>query len=682
MIQTTSPGVLTSRSATRKQRLPRSGGRARRPTGMALPRVALAVLVCLVACGNDEAPNLGTASSAVAPACAGLGSGLGYDPFERLDDRAGSLDGRGRVSQRGTFGYTIPIFTPPARANHVPHVALSYDSQGGDGVAGVGWSISGLSAVARCRKNLARDEEVDGIRFDDDRDNFCLDGVKLVQITTGGDLPDDFTPPATGSSTAWREYRPENDPRTRVLAMGTGGVDSWVVMRPSGLIDYFGDTPASQGSADTEHTSTTEVLTWHLRRTLDRSKNAIDYHYFTPATLASAARRVTKIEYGHAVTGAYIGAAKRSIEFEYVSRPYRKSAYVSALPIRDVALLSEIRVKAPLEPGQAPVLARVYKLSHNQSTRSARMLLTKVEECGPYGQCLPPTILTYEQPSGAPFAYQGVLTATVDGSAVSLKPIADYDGDGYDDLLLRNEGEDPTDEVGGIRALRSIPDAAGNLSFADTGQFLASFTYDRQELGITDWNGDGAFEVATWSAQEQLELRGLGDPTVPGWVFVSGFPAIDCGISSWFNCRFQFLDFSGNGVPDVLIPHGDHLAQPNLEDSRFTWHYHRNEAYLQQNPLPAIHLSPSPFIGQNVAAAFDWDGNGTHDLVAPGPAVFDRTGLIHGNVGPPAPLPTGGHIVFADVNGDGLKDRVFLHYDHVAETEWSQVYLTTGGGLT
>src|SRR4030095_4822385 len=95
---------------------------------------------------------------------------------------AGFTPGSFRVTERGTAEYRIPIQVPPGIAGMEPKLALVYDSQAGNGLLGVGWSLDGLSAITRCPRTMPPDGARGRIEFGSN-DRFCLDGQRLVAVS-------------------------------------------------------------------------------------------------------------------------------------------------------------------------------------------------------------------------------------------------------------------------------------------------------------------------------------------------------------------------------------------------------------------------------------------------------------------------------------------------------------------
>src|SRR5262249_7047945 len=144
------------------------------------------------------------------------------------DAGAMQLDGEFAVSSTGGATYHIPIAVPPGTNGMMPNLALDYDSQRGDGIVGVGWSLAGFPAIRRCPKTFAQDGAAGRIGYDAN-DRFCLDGQHLMAVTGtyGADLA---------------EYRTEVETFTKVISHGTVGTGpSWFeAFLPSGRVLEFG----------------------------------------------------------------------------------------------------------------------------------------------------------------------------------------------------------------------------------------------------------------------------------------------------------------------------------------------------------------------------------------------------------------------------------------------------------
>ena len=71
------------------------------------------------------------------------------DTTSASTDPVGSINGSFAVSPLGAATYTIPIECPQGLPGMTPQVAITYNSQAGNGVAGYGCSISGISVITR-----------------------------------------------------------------------------------------------------------------------------------------------------------------------------------------------------------------------------------------------------------------------------------------------------------------------------------------------------------------------------------------------------------------------------------------------------------------------------------------------------------------------------------------------------
>jgi Salmonella virulence plasmid 65kDa B protein len=97
-------------------------------------------------------------------------------------DIAGATAGELGVSAEGSANYAVEIAVPPGTTGVQPKLSLRYDSQVGNGVLGVGFSLGGLSAISRCGKTLPIDGTITAVDYSSN-DRFCLDGQRLVPVS-------------------------------------------------------------------------------------------------------------------------------------------------------------------------------------------------------------------------------------------------------------------------------------------------------------------------------------------------------------------------------------------------------------------------------------------------------------------------------------------------------------------
>jgi hypothetical protein len=220
-----------------------------------------------------------------------------------------SLPGESSVSAAGAAQYSIPIAVSPGTAGLAPALALSYSSDAGNGLLGMGWQLDGLSSIARCPCTIATDGVYGSINFDAN-DRFCLDGQRLIAIS--GNYGADGT-----------EYRTEIESFTKVISRGTAGTGpAWFEVRSkAGQVMEFGNSTDSRLLAS----EGTTARAWAVNKVSDTKGN-----YFTVSYHNSASQTYpVRIDYtGNAATGL---TPYNSVRFLYqircppisAAQPYR-----------------------------------------------------------------------------------------------------------------------------------------------------------------------------------------------------------------------------------------------------------------------------------------------------------------------------------------------------------------------
>ena len=99
--------------------------------------------------------------------------------IDRLKD-VGNIPFQTNTTPAGALTYTVPIECYQNPKGMQPNLSLAYNSMSGMGIAGMGWSISGLSSISRVNSTNYYDGTVRAANFSDTC-AFVLDGVRLVK---------------------------------------------------------------------------------------------------------------------------------------------------------------------------------------------------------------------------------------------------------------------------------------------------------------------------------------------------------------------------------------------------------------------------------------------------------------------------------------------------------------------
>ena len=187
-------------------------------------------------------------------------------PNEGDKGAVGSLGGTIDVSVMGGAVYSIPIDLPAGINGMQPSLAITYNSQGGNGLMGWKWDLAGLSSITRTGRTRYHDGSVGGVTLIDSEDCFMLDGQRLIK---------------TQQQSNYYEFKIEQDDNSRirayyVLQNGYRYIGNFKVWKADGTIIEYGCTQDSRIVAQGNGHG---VVSWLINKIMDRNGNAIQFFY-------------------------------------------------------------------------------------------------------------------------------------------------------------------------------------------------------------------------------------------------------------------------------------------------------------------------------------------------------------------------------------------------------------------
>ena len=362
-----------------------------------------------------------------------------------------------------------------------PKLELAYNSQAGNGLAGVGFSLSGISVITRGPRTIWYDGVASGITHGND-DAFFLDGQRLIEQENN-----------VGADSV--VYCMESSPYTRVVLYGRNAstqAGMWFrVTTPDGIVSEYGHISGKQSYTKG---NISKVNAWYITRTENAIGNSITFQY----TFTNYFLYPQTISYG-----------PNTIEFTYENR-----TDTIRFSLEGVAGYASKRLKS-VKTKTGTNVFREYTLNYATSgdaTASSYSRLSNVEVKNGSGEAMSPVSFQWDYLKSYSTQSQSMnVTLKQPNKFLSFQSepelmTADFNGDGISDII-QYVHVSSIEQGDGIRryfndyyVFPSQQNVVGDISY-EAPLRVRLFGYGSSYNGnskfgttmpvIADWDGDG-----------------------------------------------------------------------------------------------------------------------------------------------------------------------------------------------
>ncbi|MCC7247414.1 MAG: VCBS repeat-containing protein, partial [Lysobacter sp.] len=589
-----------------------------------------------------------------------------------------------RNTETADFRHSIPIEVP-TYLDAEPSLSLDYSSASGNGVLGMGWTLTGVRKIERFSVRK-------GVPKYDANDVFYLDGQELVPCTTAN-----VSVSCAYGGTHFAKV--ENFERITF----TAATNEWRIHQKNGNTIFL-------------KSLTNPARVWVVFAEVNRRGAQTDYSWGNISAVT---------DHPYLLAIAYGPFGGHRVMFRYETRPDPIQSAIGSATLQTIGLrLSQIVVQSH------GYVRRGYKLTYrNNFEYTGVSMLASVQQYGSdltydangliaSGSTLPATTFGWQGDSvglqgaangpGYPAVSVGATGLTTLGSQ---RWLADIDGDGRMDLVRKDSGttlywsrsngagwdamRSQSAGIHGNGVLRWMADVNGD-GRADyvtkTGDNNIHYNLSQGRFsfapGVTQNIGMG---IGNTSATWMIDLNGDGYADYITHVLNAGTPCVvytlggpggfgprkdNCTGIHGLGAYRWWADVNGDGALDYNAKNNDGNHHWNLFDPK-------TGTFLPGKSQAGMHTQ-----GNFLRTMIDINGDGKADYV-----VKNTDGCIYWNLsngigfGPPQNqcglIGGAGAAAFADINGDGKADYVQFRQGTTLGANTNYVWhLSTGNGFT
>jgi RHS repeat-associated protein len=273
-------------------------------------------------------------------------------------DTIASIKSEMNVSESGALTYMIPFEILKGLNNFQPNLGLAYNSQTGNGQAGWGWNIVGLSSITTGGKSKQIDGLSTGPQFDG-TDPFYLDGQRLIANSST-----DFVTEKFSKLKVTRDLSPSP-------------LYDFIIQYPDGKIGKYKLLVSGQ---------------YYISTLIDALGNEVHYSYSVNNNVPS----INFISYG----GTSLMTDNFKITFNYINRTVPTKSYRNGNIFINTKVLKEIVVSTTYLTANAGLYRKYILYFDNIQTNTSERLI-KVEIQNEIGEKLKPLQFGYNNALGS-----------------------------------------------------------------------------------------------------------------------------------------------------------------------------------------------------------------------------------------------------------------------------------------